>query len=180
MWEKCSEYIHKIGTTILLATVLIWALTYYPRPKEEPIVQQEVVAESGVTEAGNSGDNLSSSYLGQVGKFIEPVMRPLGLDWRAGVALVTSIPAKELVVSSMAVLYGGDDIASLSKNIVARSGITPSSAVAFMIFILLFFPCIGTLATIKAETGSSRWMWFTIIYNTAVAWLLAWLAYLIF
>jgi ferrous iron transport protein B len=180
MWDKCAQYIRKIGTTILLATVVIWALSYYPRPKEEPIAQQEIVTELGVVEADHRAETLAGSYLGQVGRFIEPVMRPLGLDWRAGVALVTSIPAKELVVSSMAVLYGGDDIASLSENITTRSGITPRSAVAFMIFILLFFPCIGTLATIRSETGSRGWMWFTIIYNTAVAWLLAWLAYLIF
>lgn len=204
MWDKCEQYIRKIGTTILLATIAIWALSYYPRPKAE-VAQQEVVvvAESGEsTDSGVSGissengemaiatnsnstpngeasEALVGSYIGRVGKFIEPVMRPLGLDWRAGVALLTSIPAKELVVSTMAVLYGGDDIASLSKNIVNHSGITTRSAVAFMIFILLFFPCIGTLATIKAETGSRGWMWFTIIYNTSVAWLLAWLAYVI-
>ncbi len=201
MWDKCEQYIRKIGTTILLATIAIWALSYYPRPKAE-VAQQEVVvvAESGentdsvissengemaIATNSNSSPNgeaskaLVGSYIGRVGKFIEPVMRPLGLDWRAGVALLTSIPAKELVVSTMAVLYGGDDIASLSKNIVNHSGITTRSAVAFMIFILLFFPCIGTLATIKAETGSRGWMWFTIIYNTSVAWLLAWLAYVI-
>ena len=179
MWDKCAQYIRKIGTTILLATVLIWALSYYPRPKTESVaVGSEVVAES--VESVESGrEALSGSYIGQVGKFIEPAMRPLGLDWRAGVALLTSIPAKELVVSTMAVLYGGDDIASLSKNIVNNSGITPRSAVSFMIFILLFFPCIGTLATIRSETGSRGWMWFTAIYNTAIAWLLAWLAYLI-
>ncbi|MBR5830471.1 MAG: ferrous iron transport protein B, partial [Tidjanibacter sp.] len=152
---------------------------YYPRPKEEPIAPQEIVTALGVVEAALRAALLAGSYLGPVGRFIEPVMRPLGLDWRAGVALLTSIPAKELVVSSMAVLYGGDDIASLSENITTRSGITPRSAVAFMIFILLFFPCIGTLATIRSETGSRGWMWFTIIYNTSVAWLLAWLAYLI-
>ena len=185
MWDKCAQYIRKIGTTILLATVVIWALSYYPRPKEEvsaEIVAQQEVAEVAdvVTESSTTEEALVGSYIGRVGRFIEPVMRPLGLDWRAGVALVTSIPAKELVVSTMAVLYGGDDIASLSKNIVTNSGITPRSAMAFMIFILLFFPCIGTLATIRSETGSRAWMWFTIIYNTAVAWLLAWLAYIIF
>lgn len=202
MWDKCEQYIRKIGTTILLATIAIWALSYYPRPKAETVAQAEVVAvvesvvdaesaesagsaestESATTDTtvgGNASEALAGSYIGQVGKFIEPVMRPLGLDWRAGVALLTSIPAKELVVSTMAVLYGGDDISSLSKNIVSHSGITPRSALSFMIFILLFFPCIGTLATIKAETGSRGWMWFTIIYNTSVAWLLAWLAYII-
>ena len=193
MWDKCSEYIRKIGTTILLATIVIWALSYYPRPKErvaepsvaEVVVQSEDSANNStavpvVEEYAEAEQQYVNSYLGRIGKAIEPVMRPLGLDWRAGIALLTSIPAKELVVSTMAVLYGGEDIASLSTNIVAHSGITPRSAVSFMIFILLFFPCIGTLATIKAETGSSRWMWFTLVYNTTVAWLLAWLAYLIF
>ncbi len=179
MWDKCAQYIRKIGTTILLATIVIWVLSYYPRPKEEQTIlaQQEVVAESG--EGSAASEALVGSYIGRIGKFIEPVMSPLGLDWRAGVALLTSIPAKELVVSTMAVLYGGDDIASLSKNIVNNSGITPRSAMAFMIFILLFFPCIGTLATIRSETGSRGWMWFTAIYNTAIAWLIAWLAFLI-
>ena len=190
MWDKCAQYIRKIGTTILLATVVIWALSYYPRPKAEvaPVTQVEVVAESVVdiegaevvmTSSNTTREQYEGSYIGRVGKFIEPVMRPLGLDWRAGVALITSIPAKELVVSTMAVLYGGDDVASLSKNIVRNSGLTTASAVAFMIFILLFFPCIGTLATIRTETGSRKWMWFTAIYNTAVAWFLAWIAYLI-
>ena len=177
MWDKCAQYIRKIGTTILLATIVIWALSYYPRPKAEvaPLAQVEVVTESPSIQAVQ----YENSYIGRVGKFIEPVMRPLGLDWRAGVALITSIPAKELVVSTMAVLYGGEDVASLSKNIVRNSGLTTASAVAFMIFILLFFPCIGTLATIRTETGSRKWMWFTAFYNTAVAWFLAWLAYLI-
>ncbi|MBR2400134.1 MAG: ferrous iron transport protein B [Tidjanibacter sp.] len=224
MWDKCYEYIRKIATTILLATILIWALSYYPRPKEEVInsvVTTEVVAEAtteapttlvigssqspaqpmvvktevavtsktdrdittataAATSTPNSeADRYAHSYLGQIGRFIEPVMRPLGLDWRAGIALLSSTPAKELVVSTMAVLYGGDDISSLSKNITANSGITPASAVAFMIFILLFFPCIGTLATIKAETGSAKWMWFTAIYNTLIAWVLARIAYLL-
>lgn len=186
MWEKCSEYLRKIGTTILLATIVIWALSYYPRPKEEVVVENSVaqteVVESMEGEMSPTTPEQVShteSYIGHIGRFIEPVMRPLGLDWRAGVALLTSIPAKELVVSTMAVLYGGDDISSLSKNIVTHSGLTPRSAVAFMIFILLFFPCIGTLATIRSETGSNRWMWFTALYNTSVAWLIAWLAYII-
>ncbi len=185
MWEKCSEYLRKIGTTILLATVVIWALSYYPRPKEEVVentpAQTEMVASSEGEISPTTPEQVhhTESYIGHIGRFIEPVMRPLGLDWRAGVALLTSIPAKELVVSTMAVLYGGDDISSLSKNIMTHSGLTPRSAVAFMIFILLFFPCIGTLATIRSETGSNRWMWFTALYNTAVAWLIAWLAFLI-
>lgn len=213
MWDKCAQYIRKIGTTILLATIVIWALSYYPRPKEqvvapEPVIvatiddiateemaEMQTTTDFEVEAAAEMTPNeivtteiapteeaalYANSYIGRIGKAIEPVMRPLGLDWRAGIALLTSIPAKELVVSTMAVLYGGEDIDSLSNNIIAHSGMTPASAMAFMVFILLFFPCIGTLATIKAETGSSRWMWFTAIYNTAIAWLLAWLIHLIF
>ena len=193
MWDRCAQYIRKIGSTILLATIVIWALSYYPRPKEAVADTPHTIVVVGDEEPNDlfaeeapiaepNGEvvaQYSNSYIGRIGHTIEPIMKPLGLDWRAGIALLTSIPAKELVVSTMAVLYGGDDIASLSTNIVAHSGITPRSAVAFMIFILLFFPCLGTLATIRSETGSRGWMWFTIIYNTSVAWLLAWLAYII-
>ena len=206
MWDKCAQYIRKIGTTILLATILIWALSYYPRPTSDKVVATptelaantpsevgtneaptaEIATAEIATAAANTasaatlsaeGERYSQSFIGRIGHFIEPAMRPLGLDWRAGVALLTSIPAKELVVSTMAVLYGGDDIASLSRNITTHSGLTPASALAFMVFILLFFPCIGTLATIKAETGSRGWMWFTALYNTAIAWLLALLTF---
>jgi ferrous iron transport protein B len=181
MWDKCSQYIRKIGTTILLATVVIWFFSYYPRPEVTEIsATVEQCAEVAVQQNVEVGDTHSNSYMARIGKFIEPVMRPLGLDWRAAMALVTSIPAKELVVSTMAVLYGGDDSGSLSESIVARSGMTPSSALAFMIFILLFFPCLATLSAVRSESGSRGWMWFTILYNTAVAWLLAWLAYLVF
>jgi ferrous iron transport protein B len=181
MWDKCSQYIRKIGTTILLATVVIWFFSYYPRPEVTEIsATVEQCAEVAVEQTVEVGDTHSNSYMARIGKFIEPMMRPLGLDWRAAMALVTSIPAKELVVSTMAVLYGGDDSGSLSESIVARSGMTPSSALAFMIFILLFFPCLATLSAVRSESGSRGWMWFTILYNTAVAWLLAWLAYLVF
>lgn len=194
MWDKCAQYVRKIGTTILLATVVIWFLSYYPRPVEEITTPTEVAMADTTTEldepaahptlemvaaANKEATRFENSYMGRLGKLFEPMMRPLGLDWRASAALITSIPAKELVVSTMAVLYGGDNVASLSDNIVTHSGFTPRSAISFMIFILLFFPCIATLATIKSETGSRGWMWFTIIYNTAVAWLLAWIAYII-
>ena len=180
MWDKCAQYVRKIGTTILLATVVIWFLSYYPRPTTEPMVvgESDTTAEMVAT-ANAEALQFEQSWMGRMGKFIEPVMRPLGLDWRASAALITSIPAKELVVSTMAVLYGGEDIGSLSDNIITRSGFTPRSALAFMVFILLFFPCIATLATIKAETGSRGWMWFTLLYNTAIAWLLAWVVYII-
>ena len=180
MWSKCAQYIKKMGGLILIASIVVWLLSYYPRPTAEPMVvgESDTTAEMVAT-ANAEAVQFEQSWMGRMGKFIEPVMRPLGLDWRASAALITSIPAKELVVSTMAVLYGGEDIGSLSDNIITRSGFTPRSALAFMVFILLFFPCIATLATIKAETGSRGWMWFTLLYNTAIAWLLAWVVYII-
>ena len=108
---------------------------------------------------------------------MEPVMEPLGLDWRAGVALVSSIPAKEIVVSTMGVLYHGEEGEPLGESIKKSGVMSKSAAMAFMIFILLFFPCIATLAAVRAETGSTLWMLFTIVYNTVMAWLVAWGVY---
>ena len=179
MWDKCAQYVRKIGTTILLATVVIWFLSYFPRPAVESTVGEIDTTSEYVAEANTAAEQFENSFMGRMGKAMEPVMRPLGLDWRASAALITSIPAKELVVSTMAVLYGGENRASLSDNIITHSGFTPRSALSFMVFILLFFPCIATLATIKSETGSRGWMWFTLLYNTAIAWLLAWVVYII-
>jgi ferrous iron transport protein B len=106
-------------------------------------------------------------------------MSPLGLDWRASVALLTSIPAKELVVSTLGVLYDTDTEGGLEGALRASDTFTPASALAFMVFILLFFPCIATVAAIRSETRSNGWAVFTVLYNTAVAWLLAWLTYVV-
>ncbi len=163
MWDKCAQYLKKIGTVILVATVIIWFLSYYPRYKF-PEAQCE------------------HSYIGQVGKFIEPVMHPIGLDWRASVAIISSIPAKELVISTLGVLYkdSGNDNANLSESLKNSGEFTQASAMSFMVFILLFFPCIATLAAIYNKTGKKRWVLFTSVYNTAVAWIVAYLAFLIF
>jgi ferrous iron transport protein B len=104
-------------------------------------------------------------------------MKPLGLDWRASVALLTSIPAKELVVSTLGGLCGADSDEGLASSLASSGSFTPASALSFMVFVLLFFPCIATVATVRNETGSRRWAWFTVLYNTAVAWLAAWITY---
>lgn len=167
MWEKCEQYLRKIGTVILAATVIIWFLSYYPRPDSEPIV----------TEDTTTVNSYEGSYIGMIGKAVEPVMQPLGLNWRATIGIITSIPAKELVVSTLGVLYSSDNEESLQETLVTSGDFTPRSAASFLVFILLFFPCIATVAAIADETRSRRWAIFSVIYNTAVAWLLAFLVY---
>ncbi len=164
MWEKCAQYIKKIGTTIMLATIVIWALSYFPRPAEG----EQAPAE-----------NYSQSYIGQIGHAIEPLMAPLGQNWRSSVAILTSIPAKELVVSTFGVLYSSDSEEGIQEDLKKSGDFTQSSAAAFLVFILLFFPCIATIATIATETGSRWWALFSIVYNTAVAWVAGYVVYTI-
>ena len=159
MWDKCEQYIKKIGTTVFAATVIIWFLSYYPRPEM-----------SDIATYGN--DTYAESYIGMIGKTIEPVMEPLGLNWRSSIALIASIPAKELVVSTFGVLYNSDE-ANLSQSLVSSGDFTGSSAAAFLVFVLLFFPCIATITTIAEETGSKKMAIFAVIYNTGIAWLIA-------
>lgn len=153
-WEKGKQYLKKMGTTILVASIAVWALSYFPRHAELPEEQQ-----------------MEYSYIGQIGKFIEPVLEPCGLHWKEGVALVAGIGAKEIVASTMSVLYHGD---------IAASGITPLAAFCFMVFVLLYFPCMATCIGIKNESGKLRWALFTIGYTTALAWITSMLIYQIF
>lgn len=163
MWEKCEQYIKKIGTTILLATIAIWFLSYFPRPAENT----------------PESDSYSTSYIGMIGHAVEPVMAPLGQNWRSSIAILTSIPAKELVVSTFGVLYSNDTEEGIKEDLKSSGDFTPRSAAAFLVFILLFFPCLATIATIATETGSRWWALFSIVYNTAVAWIAGYLVYTI-
>ena len=158
MWEKCEQYIKKIGTTVFAAAVIIWFLSYFPRPEAYSIA--------------TGGDIYAESYIGMIGKTLEPVMEPLGLNWRSSIALIASIPAKELVVSTFGVLYNSDE-ANLSQSLISSGDFTKSSAAAFLVFVLLFFPCIATITTIAEETGSKKYALFAVIYNTGIAWLIA-------
>jgi ferrous iron transport protein B len=203
MWEKCAQYIKKIGTVILLSTIAIWFLGYYPRPIEgengKGKTENGMIAESGklvqmsemqsekvktesfeqvADETTINGIN-ENSFIAMLGHTVEPVLRPLGLNWRSSIALITSIPAKELVVSTLGVLYSSDSDESITVDLKKSGDFTPRSAAAFLVFILLFFPCIATISTIAHETGSKKWALFSIIYNTAVAWVAAFLVYVI-
>lgn len=165
MWDRSEQYLKKIGGVILIASIAVWFLSYFPRQD----------AQSAATGQEHY------SYLDRLGHGIEPVLRPLGLDWKAGVALVAGVPAKEVVASTLGVLYnseeeGGDN---LSEKLLASGDFTLPSAVAFMIFILLYCPCIATVSAISNESGSWKWGAFSVIYNTAAAWIVAWLGMLV-
>lgn len=168
MWGRSMSYIKKIGSVVLVASIAIWCLSYFPRMDED-------LKEGMTTEQFEEYQNVNS-YVGKIGKFIEPVMEPLGLNWRASIALVASVPAKELVVSTFGVLYneGGE---SLGDSIAESGDFTPASAAAFLVFLLLFFPCVASIMAVRSETGRNIWAVFTVVYNTSVAWLVAYLVY---
>ncbi len=187
MWERSEQYLKKMGGLILVATVIIWFLSYYPHDSNGTATESTGMAVSTavigtpatVETAPSQSEN---SYLGRIGKFCEPAMEPLGLDWRASVAMLSGAAAKEIVVSTLGVLYAADDTdddgnASLSKRLVASGNYSRAASLAMMVFILLYFPCIATVAAIAQEAGGWKWAAFSIVYNTAVAWLIAWAAY---
>ena len=144
-WEKGKQYLKKMGTTILVASIAIWALSYFPHHAE-----------------ATEGQQMELSYIGQIGKFIEPIIEPCGLQWKEGVALITGIGAKEIVASTMSVLYHGD---------ISTSGMSSLSAFCFLIFVLLYMPCFATCIGIKNESGKWGWAIFTAFYTTLLAWL---------
>lgn len=198
MWSKAKQYLQKMGGLILVASVIIWVLSYFPRYDFEDVPQsyidsvlKEMPAES---REGRSAEDLHTlvlnayqqehSILGGIGKFCRPVVAPLDLGWKACVALIAGMPAKEVVVSTLGVLYVGDDDANaLSKRLKMPSPLTgeapfnPASAIAFLVFVLLYFPCIATLVAIVKETGNWKYGLFSLFYNTGLAWVLAYLAY---
>ncbi len=181
MWGKGKEYLNKMGGIILLASVIVWALNFFPLRGEDPRnMERENIEES------SSIDPARDSYLEMMGKAVNPVLEPLGFSWRATVAAIAGIPAKEIVVSTMGVLYTGSDEATestLSARIssplpgASASDFNRANALSFMIFILLYCPCVATIVAIVKETRSWRYGLFTVIYNTAVAWLLSFIAY---
>lgn len=169
MWSKCAQYLKKMGGLILIASITVWLLSYYPRPKDNIEVETP---------------RYEQSYMGKIGGWCQPLFEPMDMEWQATVALLSGIPAKEIVVSTMNVLYSqpqdeeaeSDDV--LSKDVSRRMAGTMSTAtaVAFLIFSLLYLPCIATIMAIGSEVN---WKWAvgSAIYNTAIAWIMAWIAY---
>ncbi len=175
IWEKCYQYIKKIGTVILLASVIIWVLSYYPHTD---ISETELAQTEEITKAQANEIQYENSCLGMIGKFVAPVMSPMGFDWKISVAVLSSIPAKEIVVSTLGVLYASEED-DLGEAIKKSGDLTTASALALMVFMLLFFPCIATIGAVASETRKIKWAFFSVFYNTAVAWVLAYVTYLI-
>ena len=166
IWWKARHYLKKMGGVILIASVVIWALGYFPRDKK----------------------NAEDSCIGQIGKFIEPAIRPLGFEWRTGVGLLSGVVAKETIISSMGVLYQNiDDNNNLPHKIKhatfsngVKSGqkvFTPLTAISLLIFVLIYFPCVAAFTAVAKESGSWKWAFFLAFYTTALAWILSFAVY---
>ncbi len=169
-WDKGVQYLRKIGTTILIGSIVIWALSYFPLDNAQCTMHNA---------------QLENSYLGRIGKAIQPALESLGFDWKASVALVTGVTAKEIVVSTLGVLYSADedDAASLSDKLLSATDANGEPlyngavALSLMLFVLIYLPCLGTLATIKSETGSWWWAVFVAVYTIALAWIVSFVVY---
>lgn len=159
-WEKGAQYLKKMGGIIMIASIIIWFLGYYPQHDA-----YETVAEQQ-----------ENSYIGQIGKAVESVIEPLGFDWKLGIGLISGVGAKELVVSTLGVLYTNEEDVE-NVNLSNRIPITPLAALAYMLFVLIYFPCIATLAAIKQESGSWKWALFAAGYTTVLAWCIAFVVY---
>lgn len=193
MWTRAKQYLNKMGTVILVASIAIWALGYFPRyegSNEGAEVQtfaqdhatSDVAYFEGLTqEQRESMLQQEHSYIGRIGHAIEPIFAPLGFDWRMSVALLTGAAAKEIVVSTMGVLYVGDSSDEIllteklqsAKKKDGTPAYDPITALAFMIFVLIYFPCIATVVAIGRESGSVRWAIFSIVYSLVIGWGLA-------
>ncbi|MBU1196282.1 MAG: ferrous iron transport protein B [Proteobacteria bacterium] len=204
MWDRSKMFLKKMGGVILAGSVIIWCLSSFPRnisysqdyslkmasvksdyelkiagtdQKTAQKLNTELALILGDIENKKEQERVSKSYIGRIGKFLEPVFSPVGIGWRAGVALVTGLVAKEVVVSTMGVLYGvGNSGGQALERALKKSGMTKLSALSMMVFVLLYMPCFATIAMIYKET-SAKWAGFSLIYTTSVAWGGAFLVY---
>ena len=206
MWHKGSQYINKMGTVILFASILIWAMGYYPRNVDfsknyetmltqietnNTLTPEEKIAQSEQVQLSMEEERQEKSYIGMMGHFIEPVIRPLGFDWKIGMSIITGMAAKEIVVSSMGVLYhaslnADENSQTLKEKLqeqtyssgprVGQKVFTPLVAFGLMVFVLIYFPCVAVVAAIRKE-ANWRWAIFTSVYTTAIAWFAAFAIY---
>ena len=161
-WDKTSQYLKKMGGIILAASIIVWFLEYFPQNVDK-----------------------ENSYIGKIGHFIEPVVKPLGFDWKTGTSLVSGMAAKEIIISTLGVIYTGDGNSDMLLKERLQTEQTPDGspvftplvAISFLLFVLIYFPCIATIAAIKNESGSWKWALFVIVYTTALAWLVSFAVY---
>ncbi|MDR2040533.1 MAG: ferrous iron transport protein B [Bacteroidales bacterium] len=191
MWQKAWQYLRKMGGIILIASIVIWFLGYFPRNTEsmvhyDQLIEQASGNEEEVAQLEQKQKMLhqEESYIGRIGKFIEPVLRPIGFDWKTSVALLSGMAAKEVVVSTMGVLYSGDEEAhELPEKLKSAQrsdgtpAFTPLIALCLMLFVLIYFPCIATIIAIKNESGSWKWGLFAIFYTTVLAWMVSFMVF---
>jgi ferrous iron transport protein B len=200
MWDKTSQYLKKMGGIILVASIIIWFLEYYPQNEERNLFYNNQIMllkqendlseeekEEMISDIRKERNEVQkqNSFIGQLGHFIEPVVRPLGFDWKIGASLVSGMAAKEIVVSTLGILYTGEDDneKALQERLISSERpdgsrvYTPLVALSFLLFVLIYFPCIATIAAIKNESGSWKWAGFTILYSTTLAWIVSFIFY---
>lgn len=206
MWDRAKMFLKKMGGVILVGSVIIWVLSAYPKDIEYSVdydaridnvvqtyAQQEDAASPEEAERlaeqrsekidelirARREEHAEKSYLGRIGRFVSPVFEPLGIDWRGSVAILTGFVAKEVVVSTMGVLYAvdGETESEALRSALRNSDMTPAAALAMMVFVLLYVPCIAAVAAIAREAGSVRWALLSVGYTTGVAWLAAFVVY---
>ena len=216
IWFRTGLYLKKVGGIILIASIAIWVLSYFPRNVEyskkykneiaqveeqynikinqnkDNNVKQQLLIDSK-NEAINKllfeqkGEQQSKSFIVMIGKFVEPVMKPLGFDWKMSVSILSGLAAKEVVISTMGVLYQAENSNQAQKSLISKiqaqtnllglKVFSPLVAFCFMLFILIYFPCIGVIAAIKRESSSWKWAALTVAYTTGAAWLITFIVY---
>ena len=206
MWDRSKIFLKKMGGYILIGSIVVWTLSAFPlhisyskdyaseieqvqrsyhaqmiaaTDAEKSVLQQKMDLAIDRIIRSQAAERAEKSYMGRIGKIIEPVFAPIGIDWRGSVALLTGFVAKEIVVSTMGILYAADqkkDSKAL-ENALVSSGMTSIAALAMMVFVLLYMPCLATLSAIRRETASLKWMIFSISYSTMLAWIMAFLVY---
>lgn len=199
MWEKAKQYLHKMGGIILVASIIIWFLGYFPREtsrtadfkqqiasiENTQISPEEKATQLQEIEHQMAMDHQENSYIGRIGQIISPVMKPLGFNWKISVSLLSGMAAKEIVVSTLSVLYTGSDDSEQAlterllqeKNPDGTDVFTPLVGLSLMLFILLYFPCIATVTAIVNESHSWKWGVFVILYTCCLAWVVSFLAF---
>ena len=205
MWDRSKQFLRRMGGVILVGSVVIWVLASFPRQAADKnhvlelahleahyarLIQNsdasgklelETERRAAVSALRRSyqADLAANSMLGKIGRWIAPVFAPIGIDWRGGIALLSGFVAKEIVVSTLGVLHAVTDRqgGNALKNALIAAGMTPLAALAMMVFVLLYLPCLATVTAIRRETGSFKWMALSIGYNTSIAWVMAFTVY---
>jgi ferrous iron transport protein B len=206
MWDRARQFLKKMGGVILIGSIIVWGLSVFPRDirfsrdydqamadinnayqmkmdglRDQALMQRLASERDKALNSiliSRERERTEKVYMGRIGKAVAPFFEPIGVDWRGSVSLMAGFVAKEIVVSSLGVLYAveGQDRSALSKALL-DSGMTPLSALSMMVFVLLYVPCLATVFTIMRETGAAKWALFNIFYTTSVAWCAAFVVY---